>query len=174
MNAPLTYTTVNETGCCPVPDVEGWDRTVVHFDEKPFIRQHTRSVFHVPLNMASVMTALQQQAEAAGVTMPPREAMVLSRDLSPFRAEHLYAVTGPATGADNVTLTGDFAARVFEGPFSQAPTWHDEIRAYAADLGRTPTETYFFYTTCPACAKHYGRNYVIALARLSDARTEGT
>lgn len=169
MEALRTYSSVNETGCCAVPDIGGWDRKVVHFSDKPFIRQHTRSVFHVPLNMASVMTAIQRQAETAGATMPPEEAMVLSRDLSPFRAEHLYAVTEPVAGADNVTLSGDFAARVFEGAFSGAPAWHDEVRSYAVELGRTPTDVYFFYTTCPACAKHYGKNYVIALARLAES-----
>ena len=174
MAAPQTYTAVNETGCCARPDVEAWDRKVVHFSHKPFIRQHTRSVFHVPLNMASVMTAIQRQATEAGATMPPEDAMVLSRDLSPFRAEHLYAVTGAVTGADNVTLSGDFATRVFEGPFSEAPAWHEAIRTYAVELGRTPSDVYLFYTTCPQCAKHYGKNYVVALARLEDSAAEPT
>jgi hypothetical protein len=171
MDCPQTYTDVNETGCCAVPDVEAWDRQIVHFSDKPFIRKHTRSLFHVPLNMEHVMTEIQEQAELAGATMPPRDVMILSRDLSAFRAEHLYAVTGPVDGADNVALTGDFATRVFEGPYSEAPRWLDDVGAYAGELGRTPTDVYFFYTTCPRCAKHYGKNYVIALARLDGSTT---
>lgn len=168
MGVPQTYTAVNETGCCAVPEVEAWDKQVVNFSDKLFIRMHTRSLFFVPLNMSQVMTKIQERAETAGAAMPERETMILSRDLSPFRAEHLYAVTRPVTGADNVTLSGDFASRVFEGPFSQARTWHDEVRAYATDIGRTPSDVYFFYTTCPRCAKHYGKNYVVALARIDE------
>ena len=26
--------------------------------------------------------------------------------------------------------------------------------------------TYFFYTTCPRCAKHYGKNYVVGVAKV--------
>jgi hypothetical protein len=26
---------------------------------------------------------------------------------------------------------------------------------------------YFFYTTCPKCAKHYGKNYVVAVAKVT-------
>jgi len=26
---------------------------------------------------------------------------------------------------------------------------------------------YFFYTTCPTCAKHYGKNYVVGVAKVT-------
>jgi NMD protein affecting ribosome stability and mRNA decay len=26
--------------------------------------------------------------------------------------------------------------------------------------------TYLFYTTCPRCAKHYGKNYVVGVSRV--------
>jgi hypothetical protein len=32
--------------------------------------------------------------------------------------------------------------------------------------GRTLEKLYFAYTTCPACAKAYGKNYVIAFAKV--------
>ncbi|MGD9980573.1 MAG: hydrolase [Hyphomonadaceae bacterium] len=28
---------------------------------------------------------------------------------------------------------------------------------------------YLFYTTCPKCAKAYGKNYVVAVAQLEEA-----
>lgn len=163
------YTEVNTTGCCPVPDVGAWDRTVVHFADKPFIRRYSRSLFYVPVTLSSALAAAHREAEAAGATMPPTQAMILSRDISPFRAEQLYAVTHPVPGSDNVTLDGDFASRVFDGPYRDAGRWNAAIRDYATSSGRTPAEVYFFYTTCPRCAKAYGHNYVVALARLVDA-----
>lgn len=168
MGIPHTYTDVNETGCCAVPDVGAWDRRTVEFTDQRFIRRHTRSVLHVPLNMSAVMTGLQETASTAHAETSPERAMVLSRDLSPWRAEHLYAVAAPVEGADNVVLNGRFATRVFEGPFSQARSWHDGVGEYARSLGSDAEEVYFLYTTCPKCAKHYGKNYVIALARLRD------
>jgi len=26
---------------------------------------------------------------------------------------------------------------------------------------------YFFYTTCPTCAKHHGKNYVVGVAKVT-------
>ncbi|MFA7322805.1 MAG: hydrolase [Candidatus Nanopelagicales bacterium] len=169
MNMPSTYTDINETGCCAVPNIDAWDRQVIRMDERRFIRMHTRSLFFVPLNMGRVMRDIAAAAVSAGAEVPETEAMILSRDLSPWRAEQLYAVSKQVDGADNVILTGDFASRVFEGPYSKAKTWVDEIQGYAKELGRTPGDIYFFYTTCPKCAKHYGKNYVIALASLEQA-----
>jgi hypothetical protein len=167
MSLPNTYTEVNETGCCPVPDVTEWDRRTHEFAHQHFIRMHTRSLLHIPLNMGKVMTELQQTADAAGAAMPPEKGMILSRDLSPWRAEHLYGVTRPVASADNVELNGTFISMVFEGSYGQVGTWHKELIEYIEGDGRTPLEVYLFYTTCPRCAKHYGRNYVIGLARVA-------
>lgn len=165
MSVPTTYTSVNETGCCPVPNVDDWDRRTIELHQR-FIRMHTRSLFHVPLNMGRVMRSLDEAATRAGARMPVEQAMVLSRDLSPWRAEQLYAVSSEVDGVDNVVLDGTFASRVFEGPYSKAPTWQAGLVDYARSIGRDVAEVYFFYTTCPKCAKHYGKNYAIALGRL--------
>ena len=167
MPIPNTYTERNETGCCAVPNVEGWDRQTISFENRPFIRRHTRSIFYIPLNMGAVMTALQKDAATAGATTPPTEAMILSRERSPFKAEQLYAVSRPVPGADNVTLSGTFVTRVFEGPYKNAGKWMKEVTNEAKARGTMASEVYFFYTTCPKCAKHYGKNYVIALAKVA-------
>jgi hypothetical protein len=166
MSAPSTYTSVNETGCCAVPDVAGWDGRTIDLHQR-FIRMHTRSLFHVPLTMGRVMKALDDAAARAGARMPSERAMVLSRDISPWRAEQLYAVSAPVDGADNVVLDGAFVLRVFEGPYSQASRWRTDLVDYARSLGSDVAEVYFFYTTCPKCARHYGHNYVVVLGRIA-------
>jgi len=163
---PKTYTKINETGCCALPNVDAWNRVIIEFHDRKFIRLHTRSMLFVPLNMERIMTELQEVAQEAKAMMPPEEAMVLSRDLTPWRAEQLYAVSKTVSGADNVVLNGDFASVVFEGDYSRAKDWRDEIVKYATELGRKADEVYFFYTTCPKCAEHYGKNYVVGLAKL--------
>jgi hypothetical protein len=168
MMLPDTYTDVNETGCCAIPNIDDWDEKVVQFDNKRFIREYTKSVFFVPTNMDKVMRSLSETAVTAGAIMPPDQGMILSRDLSPFKAEQLYAVSKEVDGADNVLLSGSFATKVFEGDYKNAKSWHDELAKYVTKLGKQSKEFYFFYTTCPNCAKHYGKNYTIGLARISE------
>ncbi len=42
----------------------------------------------------------------------------------------------------------------------------EELVDYGRSIGREVSDVYFFYTTCPTCAKHYGKNYVMVLGRL--------
>ena len=166
ISIPRTYTDQNETGCCAVPNTEAWDQRIIEFIDKRFIRMYTKSFLYMPLNMEAVMTEIQRTAEEAGATMPPEEAMVLSRDISPWAAEQLYAVSKPVPWIENVILNGRYATKVFEGDYSQAKDWMEEMVEYAKLLGSTQTEVYFFYTTCPKCAEHYGKNYTIGFAKL--------
>lgn len=167
MKMPPTYTDKNETGCCPIPNVDAWNDIEVVFENKAFIRMYTRSFLFVPLNMGKIMTQLQELAEHSGATMPATEGMILSRDMSPWKAEQLYAVSKPVEGADMVQLSGTYISKVFEGPYKDAAKWHTEMQNAAAQRGGVAGDVYFFYTTCPKCAKHYGKNYVIGLAKIS-------
>jgi hypothetical protein len=38
------------------------------------------------------------------------------------------------------------------------------MKAYVESEGKEFKDLYFFYTTCPNCAKVYGKNYVVLLA----------
>lgn len=167
MELPKTYTDKNETGCCAIPNIVEWDEKELVFDTKRFIRMYTRSIFFMPLNMSSVMTEIQRIANQADAAMPPAEAMTLSRDLSPWKAEHLYAVTKEVDGADNVVLNGTYMTKVFEGPYKNIRNWYNSLQEFVISSGKQPGDTYFFYTTCPNCAKHYGKNYVIGLTSLT-------
>ena len=69
-------------------------------------------------------------------------------------------------GADNIKLSGDFLTHVFEGPFSQMSAWCKEMEENVTGKGKSLDKLYYFYTTCPKCAKHYGKNYVVAIAQV--------
>lgn len=166
MIIPNTYTEINETGCCAIPNVDEWDEREITFEDKQFIRMYTRSFLYVPLNMSAVMTAIQAVAAEADVEMAPEQVMTLSHDISPWKAERLYAVRQPVKGADNVLLSGTLMTKVFDGPFRDAKKWYDALAKFVTSKGKTLETTYFFYTTCPKCAKHYGKNYTIGLAKV--------
>ena len=154
----------NETHCCPRFHPEPWQNQELHFDHKPFVKASTVSLFHVPLNMGSVFSRTYEAIKAAHADTGG--VLVMSHDDSPWHAEHLFAVSGPVPGAEIVYLTGDFVTKVFEGPFSHARDWAGELERDVRAKGRTPDDTYFFYTTCPKCAKHYGKNYVVGVAKV--------
>ena len=165
-NAPPRYdASDNPTGCCPRFRPEGWDGAEMHFVDKPFVRARTHSIMHVPLDMGRVFGRVQGAIAKAGAE-PPAARLVLSRDLSPYAAEHLFAVDRPVPGEEMTTLSGDFRTRVFEGPYRRVPTWH---RALDPEAARGADDVWFFYTTCPKCARAYGRNYVVGVVRTRGA-----
>jgi hypothetical protein len=156
---------VNTTGCCPRFNPEGWDGAELHFRDKPFLRAETLSALHIPLNMGKVFTRVLGHIEDAAA-MDLDQYIVLSRDLSAFKCEHLFAVTKDVPEEDMTRLSGDYLTKVFEGPYSDAKNWHDDLKALSASHGKADGKVWFFYTTCPKCAKAYGKNYVVGLAEV--------
>jgi hypothetical protein len=155
----------NTTGCCPRFNPAGWDGAEMVFRDKPFLRARTISLAHVPVNMGKVFARVHAAAEAAKAWRPDH-FLVMSRDLSAFSAEHLFAVDGPVPDEEMTTLSGRFLTKVFEGPYWKARDWHDEMEQLARDRGATPGPVWFFYTTCPKCAKAYGRNPVVGIVQI--------
>ena len=162
---PKMEMSTNETGCCPKFDPVGWDGKILHFKDKKFLRAITRSVMHVPINMGSVFTRVQMAIEEND-TKDPADYLVLSRDLSASEAEHLFAVDVNIPGEEMTTLSGDFLTRVFEGPYRHAKNWDHDMRVAATAAGHTAKRVFMFYTTCPRCARTYGKNYVVGFAEL--------
>lgn len=156
---------VNTTGCCYRFNPDGWDGQELHLENKPFIRATTRSLMHVPLNMGRVFARVQGHIDAAKA-FDPENFIVLSRDISPWQTEHLFSSSVPVREEETVTLSGDFLTKVFEGPYRDAATWFDDIREQVRSKGHEPGNVYFFYTTCPKCARVYGKNYVVGVAEM--------
>lgn len=155
----------NTTGCCARFNPEGWDAQHLRFERKPFVRATTKSENHVPIDMGEVFQQTFGAIMHAGAH-DPHSTLVLSRDISPAQGEHFFAVTNPVPGQEMAEWTGDYATRVFEGPFEDQPKWEDEFRVELATQGQHAGKTYMFYTTCPGCAEAYGENYVVAVAEL--------
>ena len=63
-------------------------------------------------------------------------------------------------------ISGTFLTKVFEGPYKDAGKWVKEMKDYVQSKGREIKKMYFFYTTCPSCAKFYGKNYTVILAQV--------
>lgn len=154
----------NPTNCCPRFNPDGWDNQQLHFRDKLFVKAVTRGLFHIPLNMGSVFPATFDAIDQAGA-QDMEHMLVLSHDPSPWKAEHYFAVTKEVPNQEMVRLNGDFLTKVFEGPYKNAPNWEKQMQAFAQQQGKQAQKTYFFYTTCPKCARVYGKNYLVAVTQ---------
>ncbi len=155
----------NPTNCCPRFKPEGWDEQELHFKEKPFVKATTRSLFHIPLNMGTVFPKTFAAIEKAGA-QDMEQFIVLSYDPSAWRSEHYFAVTKDVPDQEMVQMNGDFLTKVFEGPYKDAPKMEKEMETFVKSRAKEVKRTYFFYTTCPKCAKYYGKNYMVAVAEI--------
>lgn len=160
---------VTPTGCCPPFDPTPWQNAEVTWKDKPFLKQHVTCLFHIPLNMGQKVTRAVQQIQAEHAEAPTQ--LMLSDEKSPWGADIYIAVARAIPGATMSTLSGTFLTDVFEGPFSHAGKWAEEMTDYVAARGRILDRLYFAYTTCPACAKAYGKNYVVLFAKVKDSPT---
>ena len=156
---------VNTTGCCPKFNPEGWDSTALHFEDKPFVVAQTHSLMHVPVDIGKVFARVQKHLEDADA-FDADDCIVLSQDLSSWKGEHLFSVTEPVPNEKMTTLSGDYITKVFEGPYRESKRWYGEMQDAVRERGLEPGNIYFFYTTCPNCAKAYGQNYVVGVAQI--------
>ena len=153
-----------ETGCCPRFNPEPWDKKEVTFKDKLFIKDHVTSFLHIPLNFGKVMVRNMERIAKAGA-LPP-EPLMLSDEKSLWGADIYIAVSKDVPGAEMVKVSGTFLTQVFEGPYKNIRQWIKEITDYVRQQGKELKKLYFFYTTCPKCAKYYGKNYVVLLAQI--------
>ena len=117
--------------------------------------------------MGSVMKRIQEKIQAADAAPPADEWMVLSHDTSVWKSNLFASVTKEVPGAENVTISGTFLTKVFVGPYKDAGGWYKSLNEYVQAKGKETMKIYFFYTTCPKCANHYGKNYTIGFAQVA-------
>jgi hypothetical protein len=153
-----------ETGCCPRFDPQPWKDAEVTFEDKLFVKDRVRSFLHIPLNFGQVMVRNMERIQAAGALAP--EPLLLCDENSLWGSDVYIAVTKDVPPAQMVRLSGTFLTRVFEGPYKDIRTWVGQMKTYVASKQKTLEKLYFFYTTCPKCAKVYGKNYVVLLAKV--------
>ena len=165
-------TKVAPTGCCPPFDPSAWrEREEIVWTDEPFVTDHVRSFLHIPLGFGKHVVENQKLIDAAGAA--PAEPLMLCDESSLFGTELFVHVTKPVPGASMAHLSGTFLTKLFEGPYSDARQWVKEMSALVAARGKELDKLYFAYTTCPSCAKAYGKNYVIGFARVKSTPVAG-
>jgi hypothetical protein len=153
-----------ETGCCLRFDPGPWDDKEVVFDNRLFVKDRVRSFLHIPLNFGRVMVRNMERIQAAGAL--ESKPLMLSDENSLWGADVYIAVSKDVPGAEMARISGTFLSRVFEGPYKDIRQWVAQMKEHVASKKKAMEKLYFFYTTCPKCAKAYGKNYVVLLAKV--------
>jgi hypothetical protein len=148
--------------CCPKFDPTLWDGKLFEWKSKKFIKDRVFTLLYIPMNFGSVMKRITGVTEKAGAKIP--DWLCLSDHTSKWNMDVYLAVDKEVEGAVNVTLSGKFVSKVYEGPFGDTGKWCKDFEHYAKGKGYTISKWYMWYTTCPKCAKKYGKNYVVIVA----------
>ena len=150
--------------CCPRFDPALWDGKELRWQGRRFVKDRVTSFLHIPLNFGAVMKRNVSAIEAVGAH--PETMVVLSDENSLWGADVYIEVTKDIPGAAMASISGTFLSKVFEGPYRNVRKWIEEMKAFVQGQGKTLQKLYVYYTTCPKCARKYGKNYVVILAQV--------
>ncbi len=160
----MTTQNKNDSTCCPKFDPLPWDDKTFEWTDKKFIRESVFTFFYIPMNFSHVMKKLNEQVTKAGAEIP--DWLCLSDHTSRWNMDLYLAVDRVIAGAENLTLTGTFYCKVYEGPFKDTEKWIKEFEAIVKSKGYKQKKLFMWYTTCPKCAKKYGSNHVVLLSQV--------
>lgn len=152
--------------CCREITPQVWEERTHIWKDKLFLYDEVTQLFHIPLNMGSVVTRMFAKAETAHAVPPVREFLMLCYDPSPWKSEIYMTVTRPVPGATMTSLSGTFISKVYDGPYHKVPEWIKDMDHYLLVRNKKALRYYFHYAYCPKCAKKYGHNYCVAFARI--------
>jgi hypothetical protein len=154
----------SETGCCKRFNPEPWDEKEIIFQDKLFLKDSVKSIFHIPMNFGQVIVKNLEKIKKADALV--EDPLMLSDEKSLWGSDIYIAVSKDVPCSEIVKISGKFLSKVFEGQFNNAGKWMKEMEAFVKSRGASPKKIYFFYTTCPKCAKFYGKNYTVILAEI--------
>ncbi len=153
----------NQT-CCPKFEPAPWDGKTFQWDDKKFIKDKVFTIFYMPITFGKVMKRLNAKVRKAGATIP--DWLCLSDHTSRWNMDIYLAVDKEIEGAENVRLSGKFLSTVYEGPSQHTGKWCKDFEKFAESKNLKIKNWYMWYTTCPKCAKKYGKNYVAVIGQV--------
>lgn len=118
----------------------------------------------MPLNFGQVMKRLDRLVAEAGANSPER--LCLSDHSTKSNMDVYLAVDREIPGAENVLLSGQFFSAAFEGDYKNTGEWCKDFERQAHDRNLSIKKMYMWYTTCPKCAKKYGKNYTVIIGEI--------
>jgi len=158
----------NGEECCPRFDPGPWQEKELVWKDKLFVKETVPQFMHIPLpgTFGKAVGRMWKKIEDAKARPDTVDFIMLSAESSPWKGEIYITATKEVPEAQNVKLSGTYLTKVFDGPYNDVPKWMREMVPYIAAKGKSAKRWFFYYTTCPKCAKKYGHNYVVAFAEV--------
>lgn len=160
----MSSSSKSDFSCCPEFNPVPWDDQTFIWKERQFIKDKVKTLFYMPLNFGMVMKKLDRMVTSADAIMP--DWMCLSDHTSKWNMDIYLAVDKEISDCENVKLSGTYYCKVYEGPFKNTGIWSKDFEAKAQGKGYSVKKWYMWYTTCPKCAKKYGKNYVVIVGQV--------
>jgi hypothetical protein len=160
----MTTQSESNSTCCPEFDSVQWDDKTFQWKNKNFIKDRVFTLFYMPINFGKVMKRLDEKVTKAGAKIP--DWLCLSDHTSKWNMDIYLAVDKEISGAENTTLNGKYYSKVYEGPFKDTGKWCKDFESIVKSKGYNIKKLFMWYTTCPKCAKKYGKNYVAILSQI--------
>jgi hypothetical protein len=160
----MTSQTDENLTCCPPFDPTNWDDKVFEWNNKTFVKDKVFTFMYMPFGFGKVIKRLNEKVNAANATMP--DWLCLSDHTSGWNMDIYLAVDKEIPNAQNVSLSGKYFSKVYEGPFKDTGKWGKDFEAEATKRDLKVKKWYMWYTTCPKCAKKYGKNYVVIIGEV--------
>lgn len=153
-----------EEVCCPKFDPTLWDDQFFNWQDKKFVKAEVQTFLHLPLNFGRVMNKLDEKVGEVNAQTP--DFLCLSDHTSKWRMDLLLAVDRDIPDAEMTTISGSFYSKVYEGDFRNTKNWCRDFEQTLSQKGLNLNKEYIWYTTCPRCAKKYGKNYVVLVGKV--------
>lgn len=155
---------IKEVECCKPFDPAPWQEKEVTFCDKLCLKTQIKSFFHIPLNFGPVVKKTMDAIFAAKAE--PKQSFMMVDEKSPWGSDLYIEVAKEIPGFEIIKISGTYLTKVFEGEYKNIGTWIKEMKAFVESKGKEIKKIYFYYTTCPACAKKFGKNYTVILAEI--------
>ena len=156
--------------CCPTFHPEKWNNKTLRWDEKPFIKASVPALFHRPSKKMlgkKIVRMMEQAEKAKKIDNNKEEVLLLFSDPHAFRSDIFLSVTDKVPQANNVSLSGRFFAKVFDGAFHEVPTFIKQMDNALKEQHKDAREYYVHYAFCPKCAEEEGHNYLVLFAEVN-------
>ena len=155
--------------CCELFDPKSWDEKTVTWKDKTFVTEKIPLFLHMPLPGAydKAITKMVSGAESANAKSKGGDYLLLAQDLSAWRGRLYLAVTKSVDTLENITISGTFFTKVYDGPYQDVPKFIKDMSVAVAAKGLKAEDYWLYYTYCPKCAQKYGHNYIVVFAKIS-------
>lgn len=160
----MAQKTAEQNICCPEFDPTPWEGKIVEWQNKKFVKTSLCTILYMPVNFGKMMKKLDEKIRDADGQIV--DCMCLSDHTSKWNMDIYLAVDKEIPGLKNTTLSGTFVTKVYEGPFRDTDKWHADFQLWCDEKEFISGKSYMWYTTCPKCAKKYGKNYVVIVAEI--------